>query len=122
MGEDVLQTDQPHQDLLVGLLGKRVPDDVKLDDAPPLLQPGRLVAGSIRSQQVGLSTVTLHLSYSQVALLRLARRAHLWPQHGGGVRDGHHHLLNQLHRNVTHHADPLGILQGQGLGKFTLLP
>lgn len=60
MREDVLQTDQPHQDLLIGLLGKRVPNDVKLDDAPPLLQPGRLIAGSVWSQQVGLSKVTLN--------------------------------------------------------------
>lgn len=54
--EDVLQADQPHQNLLVGLLGERVPDDVELYDAAPLLQPGRLVAGGVRRQQVGLPT------------------------------------------------------------------
>lgn len=53
--ENVLQTDQPHQDLLIGLLGKRVSNDVKLDDAPPLLQPGRLVACGVWRQQVRLS-------------------------------------------------------------------
>lgn len=55
MGEDVLQTDQPHQDLLVGLLGKRVSDDVELDDAPPLLQPGSLVTGGVWRQQISLA-------------------------------------------------------------------
>lgn len=55
MREDVLQADQPHQNLLVGLLGQRVSDDVELDDPPPLLQPGGLVAGSVWSQKVGLA-------------------------------------------------------------------
>lgn len=54
MREDVLQTHQPHQDLLIGLLGQGVSDDVKLDDAPPLLQPGRLIACGVWCQQVGL--------------------------------------------------------------------
>lgn len=58
MRENVLQTNQPHQDLLTGLLGKRVSNDVKLDDAPPLLQPGRLVACSVWRQQVSLSVFT----------------------------------------------------------------
>lgn len=56
MGEDVLQANEPHQNLLVGLLGERVPNDVELYDAPPLLQPGRLVAGGVWRQQVGLAT------------------------------------------------------------------
>lgn len=46
--EDILKTHKPHQDLLVGLLGEGVSDDVELDDAAPLFQPGSLVAGSIR--------------------------------------------------------------------------
>lgn len=54
MGEDVLQADQPHQDLLVGLLRQRVSDDVELDDSASLLQPCRLVTGSVWCQQIRL--------------------------------------------------------------------
>lgn len=75
MGEDVLQTDQPHQDLLVGLLGKRVPDDVELDDAPPLLQPGRLVAGGVGSQQVGLSTVAVSFRWQPGGAVETGRES-----------------------------------------------
>lgn len=60
MREDVLQTNQPHQDLLIGLLGKGVSNDMKLDDAPPLLQPGSLITCSVWGQQVSLSTVTFN--------------------------------------------------------------
>lgn len=45
----------------------------------------------------------------------------LGSEHGGRVRDRHHDLVDQLHRNVTHDADPLGVLQGQRLWNFTLL-
>lgn len=55
MGENILQADQPHQNLLVGFLGKRVSDDVELYDATPLLQSGSLIAGSVGRQQVGLA-------------------------------------------------------------------
>ena len=48
-------------------------------------------------------------------------RTHLGPQHGGGVGDGHHDLVDQLHGNVAHHADPLGVLQGHRLWKLALL-
>lgn len=54
MREDVLQAHQPHQDFLVGLLGKRVSNNVELDDAPPLLQPGGLITGSVWCQQISL--------------------------------------------------------------------
>lgn len=54
MGEDVLQADQPHQDLLVGFLGQRVPNDMKLYDAAALLQPGRLITSSVWRQQISL--------------------------------------------------------------------
>lgn len=58
MRENILQADQPHQDLLVGLLGQRVSDDVELYDATPLLQPGGLITGSIRRQQISLRLQT----------------------------------------------------------------
>lgn len=58
MREDILQADQPHQDFLVGLLGKRVSDDMELYDAPPLLQPGSLITGSVWRQQIGLAIIT----------------------------------------------------------------
>lgn len=61
MGEDILQANQPHQDFLVGLLGKRVSDDMELYDAPPLLQPGRLITGSVWRQQVSLAKATWKL-------------------------------------------------------------
>ena len=48
-------------------------------------------------------------------------RAHLGAQHGGGVGDGHHDLVDQLHGNVAHHADPLGVFQGHRLWKLALL-
>lgn len=35
----------------------------------------------------------------------------LWTQHGGRICDCHHDFVDQLHRNVSHHTDPLGILQ-----------
>lgn len=54
MREDILQANQPHQDLLVGLLGKRVSNDVELYDSPPFLQPGSLITGSVRRQQISL--------------------------------------------------------------------
>lgn len=58
MREDVLQPDQPHQNLLIGLLGQRVSDDVELYDASPLLQPGGLIAGGVRREKVRLITQT----------------------------------------------------------------
>jgi len=54
MREDILQADQPHQDLLVGLLRERVSNHVELDDPPPLLQPGSLVTGGVWSQKICL--------------------------------------------------------------------
>lgn len=45
----------------------------------------------------------------------------LWSEHGGRIRDGHHDLVDQLHRNVPHDTDALGVLQGQCLRDFTLL-
>lgn len=60
MRKDVLEADQPHQDLLVGLLGEGVSDDVELYDAPSLLQPGSLISGSVRRQQICLPTSTFH--------------------------------------------------------------
>lgn len=56
MRENILQSDQPHQNLLVGFLGKRVSNDMELYDATPLLQSGSLVTGSVRREQVGLAT------------------------------------------------------------------
>lgn len=56
MREDVLKAHQPHQDLLVGLLGKGVSDDVELNNAAPLFQPGSLVSGGIRCEEIRLRT------------------------------------------------------------------
>lgn len=61
MREDILQANQPHQDLLVGLLRKGVSNDVELYDAPPLLQPGSLITGSVRRQQISLAILTYKL-------------------------------------------------------------
>lgn len=61
MREDILQADQPHQDLLVGLLGKRVSNHVELNDSPPLLQPGSLITGSVWRQQISLAIQTYKL-------------------------------------------------------------
>lgn len=65
MREDVLQANQPHQDLLVGLLRERVSNDVKLDDSPPLLQPGSLITGSIWRQQIRLAMLIYQLLVQQ---------------------------------------------------------
>lgn len=42
-------------------------------------------------------------------------------KHGSGIGNGHHDFIDQLHRNVSHHTDPLGVFQRQCLGKFTFL-
>lgn len=54
VGEHVLQTDQPHHDLLVGLLVQGVADHVEFDHPPALLQPRCLVPGRVRREEVGL--------------------------------------------------------------------
>lgn len=54
MGEDVLQAHQPHQDLLVGLLRKRVTDHVELYNASPLLQTRCLIPRRIGRQETCL--------------------------------------------------------------------
>lgn len=54
MGEHVLQTNQPHHDLLVGLLVQGVADHVEFNHPPALLQPCRLVPGRVRREEVGL--------------------------------------------------------------------
>ena len=54
VGEDILQAHQPHEDLLAGLLGERVADDVELDDATALFQTGRLIPRRVGRQQAGL--------------------------------------------------------------------
>lgn len=38
--------------------------------------------------------------------------AYLRPQHGSRVSDGEHDLVDQLHWDVAHHTEPLGIFQG----------
>lgn len=128
MREDVLQADQPHQNFLVRLLGKRVSDDVELYDAPPLLQPGSLVTGSIWRQQIGLAIRTKRVTHFNKNVTKIRDASfpsdcltHLWSEHSSGVGDRHHDFVDQLHRNVSHHADPLGILQGQRLRNFPLL-
>lgn len=55
MGEDVLQTNQPHHDLLVGLLVQGVANHVEFNHSPALLQPRRLVPGRVRREEVGLN-------------------------------------------------------------------
>lgn len=51
----------------------------------------------------------------------MSEAAHLRPQHGGRVSDGEHDLVDQLHGDVAHDTEPLGILQGQVLRKLPLL-
>lgn len=47
--------------------------------------------------------------------------AHLRAQHGGRVGDGQHDLVDQLHGDVAHHTEPLGVLKCQVLRKLPLL-
>lgn len=54
MGEHVLQTNQPHHDLLVGLLVQGIADNMEFDHPPALLQPRRLVPGRVCREKVGL--------------------------------------------------------------------
>lgn len=54
MGEHILQTNQPHHDLLVGLLVQGVADHVEFNHPPALLQPGCLVPGRVCREEVGL--------------------------------------------------------------------
>lgn len=45
MGEHVLESDQPHQDLLIGFLIQGIADHVKFNHAPALFHPGCLIPG-----------------------------------------------------------------------------
>lgn len=49
------------------------------------------------------------------------RSPYLGAQHGSGVRDGQHDLVHQLHGDVSHDTDSLGILQRQALRQLPLL-
>lgn len=46
---------------------------------------------------------------------------YLGAQHGSRVGDGQHDLVHQLHGDVSHDTDPLGILQRQALRQLPLL-
>lgn len=54
MGEHILQTNQPHHDLLVGLLVQGVADHMEFNHPPALLQPRCLVPGRVCREEVGL--------------------------------------------------------------------
>lgn len=124
--EDILQPHQPQQHPPVGLGRERVADDVELDDATALLQAGRLVPGCIGRQQARLGArggaVSGGLRWRGPLPDRSgSQAAHLGPQHGSRIRDSEHDLVDQLHGDVAHHTEPLGILQGQVLGELPLL-
>jgi len=54
VGEYILKADEPHQDPLVGLLVKGVPNDVEFNHASPLLETGGFITCRMSRQQAGL--------------------------------------------------------------------
>lgn len=77
-------------------------------------------SGGVRLETSATQPAALRgrISHAQPVTERRAA-AYLW--NGGGVGDGRHDLIDEVHGDVTHHPGSLVFLVGEGLRRFALL-